>query len=192
MVYVALQVLLCQGTNFWRLLSIILGFIIFLGLYYFFIVYPKDTEQARIRFSEEVMASFFWMDLSDEVEINSIILKEGLELNPINDEIYINDLNGLSSFYVWNGEHKEMKDVLNKYSEYSYFGNKGIRGLCLKLMFVQQYNQKIQQKNYSSSRLLASKKINKRNLETISPWLNDMKAFDEFYKAKHMIPNCKI
>ncbi len=99
------------------------------------------------------------MDLSDEVEINSIILKEGLELNPINDEIYINDLNGLSSFYVWNGEHKEMKDVLNKYSEYSYFGNKGIRGLCLKLMFVQQYNQKIQQKNYSSSRLLASKKL---------------------------------
>ncbi|WP_086264251.1 hypothetical protein [Acinetobacter pittii] len=55
-----------KGTNFWRLLSIILGFIIFLGLYYFFIVYPKDTEQARIRFSEEVMASFFWMDLSDE------------------------------------------------------------------------------------------------------------------------------
>ncbi len=48
-----------KGTNFWRLLSIILGFIIFLGLYYFFIVYPKDTEQARIRFSEEVMASFF-------------------------------------------------------------------------------------------------------------------------------------
>ncbi len=47
-----------KGTNFWRLLSIILGFIIFLGLYYFFIVYPKDTEQARIRFSEEVMASF--------------------------------------------------------------------------------------------------------------------------------------
>lgn len=147
-----------KGTNFWRLLSIILGFIIFLGLYYFFIVYPKDTEQARIRFSEEVMASFFWMDLSDEVEINSIILKEGLELNSINDEIYINDLNGLS----------------------------------LKLMFVQQYNQKIQQKNYSSPRLLASKNINKRNLETISPWLNDMKAFDEFYKAKHMIPNCKI
>ena len=84
-----------KGTNFWRLLSIILGFIIFLGLYYFFIVYPKDTEQARIRFSEEVMASFFWMDLSDEVEINSIILKQGLELNPINDEIYIKDLNGL-------------------------------------------------------------------------------------------------
>ncbi|WP_119684768.1 hypothetical protein [Acinetobacter pittii] len=181
-----------KGTNFWRLLSIILGFIIFLGLYYFFIVYPKDTEQARIRFSEEVMASFFWMDLSDEVEINSIILKKGLELNPINDEIYINDLNGLSSFYVWNGEYKEMKDVLNKYSEYSYFGNKGIRGLCLKLMFVQQYNQKIQQENYSSPRLLASKNINKRNLETITPWLNDMKAFDEFYKAKHMIPNCKI
>lgn len=86
------------------------------------------------------------MDLSDEVEINSIILKEGLELNPINDEIYINDLNGLSSFYVWNGEYKEMKDVLNKYSEYSYFGNKGIRGLCLKLMFVQQYNQKFSRK----------------------------------------------
>lgn len=178
-----------KGTNFWRLLSIILIFIIFLGLYYFFIVYPKDTEQARLRFSEEVMSSFFGMDLSDEVEIKSIILKQGLELNPINDEIYINDLN---SFYAWNGEHKEMKYVLNKYAEYSYFGNKGIHGLCLKLMFVQQYNQKIQQRNYSSPRLLASKNINQRYLEIISPWLDDMKAFDEFYKAKHMIPNCKI
>lgn len=102
------------------------------------------------------------------------------------------DLNGLSSFYTWNGESKEIKDVLNKYSEYSYFGNKGIRGLCLKLMFVQQYNQKIQQENYSSPRLSASKNINQRYLEIISPWLNDMKAFNEFYKAKHMIPNCKI
>ncbi|WP_284087884.1 hypothetical protein [Acinetobacter pittii] len=126
------------------------------------------------------------------MEIKSIILKQGLELNPINDEIYINDLNGLSSFYAWNGENKEMKYVLNKYAEYSYFGNKGIRGLCLKLMFVQQYNQKIQQRNYSSPRLLASKNINQRYLEIISPWLDDMKAFDEFYKAKHMIPNCKI
>lgn len=59
-------------------------------------------------------------------------------------------------------------------------------------MFVQQYNQKIQQENYSSPRLSASKNINQRYLEIISPWLNDMKAFDEFYKAKHMIPNCKI
>lgn len=85
-----------------------------------------------------------------------------------------------------------MKHALFKYAEYSYFGNKGIRGLCLKRMFVQQYKQKIQQQNYASPRLLTLKNINQLYLETITPWLNDMKDFDEFYKTKHMIPNYKI
>ncbi|RJE49468.1 hypothetical protein AMS70_05175 [Acinetobacter sp. JS678] len=142
--------------------------------------------------AEEVLSSFFWLDLAEDSEIHSLILKRGLELNPLNDEIYIKDLKSLNLFYSWNDGYKEMNYILNKYSNYSYFDKDAIRGLCLKLMFVQQYNQKIQQENYSSARLLALKNINQVYLETITPWLNDMKAFDEFYKAKHMIPNCKI
>ncbi|MDS7929410.1 hypothetical protein RMB13_07950 [Acinetobacter sp. V102_4] len=181
-----------KGTNSWRLLSLILFFIIFLGLYYFFILYPKHTERNRVQIGEEILSSFFWLDLAEDSEIHSLILKRGLELSPLNDEIYIKDLKVLNLFYSWNNRHTEMNYILNKYSDYPSFDKDAIRGLCLKLMFVQQYNQKIQQQNYSSPRLVALKNINQIYLETITPWLGDMKAFDEFYKAKHMIPNCKI
>lgn len=181
-----------KGTNFWRLISIILIFIIFLGVYYFFIVYPKDTEQSRLQVAEEVLSSFFWIELSEDSEIHSLILKQGLELTPLNDEIYIKDLSGLSLFYSWQDGHKEISYILNKYSKYSSFDKNAIQGLCLKIKFIKQYTQKIQQQNYTTPRLLMLKNINLRQLEIISPWLNGMNDFDNFYKAKHMIQNCTI
>lgn len=71
-----------KGTNFWRLLSIILFFIIFLGLYYFFNVYPKHTEKNRVQIAEEVLSSFFWLDLAEDSEIHSLIFKTRPRVKP--------------------------------------------------------------------------------------------------------------
>lgn len=78
-----------NGTNSWRLISIIQTFIIFLGLYYFFVVFPKDTEQARIQISEEILSTFSWLDFASKSDMYTTIFEQGLSLNPVNDEIYI-------------------------------------------------------------------------------------------------------
>ena len=181
-----------KGTNSWRLVSIIQTFIIFLGLYYFFVVYPKDTEQARIQISEEILSTFSWLDFASKSDMYTTIFEQGLSLNPVNDEIYIKELSKLRSFYYWNNEEKDITRILNKYSQYSSYDMKAAQGFCLELKFIKNYKEKIKKTKYSSSRLILLQNINNSDLETISPWLRDINAFEKFYKSKKMISNCKI
>ena len=179
------------GTNFWRMLSIILMFIIFLGLYYFFIVYPKNTEKARMEIAEEILSSFYWLDLSSKRDIYQAIFLKGIVLDPVYDEMYIKDLNMLRVFYQQN-EEKTLSEILNRYARESISDMDSLEGLCLQLKFVQFYHHKIQQGNYSSEKLKLMKDINQQNYNEILPWLNNMGDFDQFYEDKHMIIKCKI
>jgi len=181
-----------KGTNFWRLVSIIQAFILFLCLYYFFVVYPKDTEQARIQTAEEILTTFYWLEFSNKIDLYTSISKQGLALNPVNDEIYIKELGNLRTFYSWSNEEKNITPILDKYSQYSSYDMKAVHGFCLELKFIKNYGEKIKQTKYSSSRLMLLKNMNNSDLEAISPWINDINAFDKFYKSKKMIPNCKI
>ncbi|WP_289345212.1 hypothetical protein [Acinetobacter baumannii] len=81
-----------KGTNYWRLSSIILMFIIFLGLYYFFIVYPKDTEKARLAIGEEILMASYWQELAYKHALYKALLKQNVPLNAINDEIYFKEV----------------------------------------------------------------------------------------------------
>lgn len=178
-----------KGTNFWRLLSIILMFIIFLGLYYFFIVYPKDTEKARLAIAEEILMASNWQDLSYKHDLYKSLLNQNVPLNPINDEIYLDDLNRLRVLYQ-SGEGAKLIDILNKYSEYSIYQDKSARGLCLQLQFLQLYKDKIEQEKYHTERLARWQNFNDQNWETISPWLQEKDAFNQFFKSKNMQTDC--
>lgn len=179
------------GTNFWRLISIILMFIIFLGLYYFFVVYPKDTEQARLVIAEEILSAFYWVDLSNKRDVYHAMFEQGIVLSPVYDEIYMNDLNTLRMFYQQNEEQK-LSIVLNRYGGKSYSNLDNLEGLCLQLKFIKIYHHKIQHENYSSSKLTLMKDFNQQNFEDVLPWLEAIQDFDQFYKDKHMNLKCKI
>lgn len=181
-----------KGTNYWRLVSFIQAFILFICLYYFFIVYPKDTEQARIQTAEEILTTFYWLEFSNKIELYISIFKQGLQLNPVNDEIYIKELSKLRAFYFWSNEEKNITPILNKYLQYSSYDMKAVHGFCLELKFIKKYGEKIKKTKYSSSRLTLLQNINNSDIETISSWINDINAFEKFYESKKMIPNCKI
>lgn len=180
-----------KGTNYWRLFSICLLFIIFLGLYYFFIVYPKDTEEKRIAITEEILSSFYWLDLSSKKDVYQAIFSKGIVLDPVYDEMYMKDLNMLRMFYQQN-EEKALSEILNRYARESHSDMDSLEGLCLQLKFIQIYHHKIQQENGYSERLKLMKDFNQQNYDDISSWLDSMQDFDQFYKDKHMIPKCKI
>ncbi len=180
-----------KGTNYWRLFSICLLFLIFLGLYYFFIVYPKDTEKARMVIAEEILSAFYWLDLSSKKDVYQAIFLKGIVLDPVYDEMYMKDLNTLRMFYQQN-EEKTLSETLNRYARESYSDMDSLEGLCLQLKFIQTYHHKIQQDNYSSEKLKLMKHFNQQNYDDILPWLDNMQDFEQFYKDKHMIPKCKI
>lgn len=180
-----------KGTNFWRLLSICLIFTLFLCFYYFFFVYPKDTEKARIAIAEETLSAFYWVDLSSKKDVYQAIFSQGIDLDPVYDEMYMKDLNMLRMFYQQN-EQKVLSEILNRYARESYSDMDSLEGLCLQLKFIQIYHHKIQQDNYSSEKLKLMKDFNQQNFEEIKPWLNDLNVFERFYQDKQMIPKCKI
>ena len=180
-----------KGTQYWRLLCIVLLFFIFLGAYYFFIVYPKHTEEARLRIAEEIISTFFWIDLSNRDQIYLAIFDQGLELNPVNDEIYIKDLQSLNVLYLQN-EDNNLLDVLNQYMQYSHTDIQSVKALCLQLNFIKAYSEKIDQDQYESVRLTNLQKINQRYLSDIQSWLDNLDVFNEFYINQKMIPNCTI
>ncbi|WP_407482333.1 hypothetical protein [Acinetobacter baumannii] len=178
-----------KGSNYWRLSSIILMFIIFLGLYYFFIVYPKDTEKARLAIGEEILMASYWQELAYKHALYKALLKQNVPLNAINDEIYFNDLNGLRVLYQ-SGDGEKLIETLNRYSKYSIYQDKSVRGLCLQLQFLQLYKNKIERENYHTERLTRWQNINKQNWETVSPWLQQKDAFNHFFKSKKMQSDC--
>ncbi|MFY0055749.1 hypothetical protein ABTP94_11655 [Acinetobacter baumannii] len=178
-----------KGTNYWRLSSIILMFIIFLGLYYFFIVYPKDTEKARLAIGEEILMASYWQELAYKHALYKALLKQNVPLNAINDEIYFNDLNGLRVLYQ-SGDGEKLIETLNRYSKYSIYQDKSVRGLCLQLQFLLLYKNKIERENYHTERLTRWQNINKQNWETVSPWLQQKDAFNHFFKSKKMQSDC--
>ncbi|EPO8408130.1 hypothetical protein ACUGB6_002154 [Acinetobacter baumannii] len=178
-----------KGTNYWRLLSIILMFMIFLGLYYFFIVYPKDTEKARLAIAEEILMASYWQNLSYKHALYKALLKQNVPLNPINDEIYFDDLNRFRVLYQ-SGDGEKLIDTLNRYSKYSVYQDKSARGLCLQLQFLQLYKDKIKREQYHTERLARWQNINDQNWETVSPWLQQKDAFNQFFKSKKMQADC--
>lgn len=78
-----------KGRNYWQLLSIILMFMIFLGLHYFFIVYPKNTEKARLAIGKEILMASYWQNLSYKHVLYKTLLKQNVPLNPINDDEWV-------------------------------------------------------------------------------------------------------
>ncbi|QER39185.1 hypothetical protein F2A31_05485 [Acinetobacter suaedae] len=180
-----------KGTNYWRLLSIILMFIIFLGLYYFFVVYPKDTEKFRLAIAEEIFMASYWHDLSYKHDLYKAMLKQNVPLNEINDEIYFNDLNMLRVLYQ-SGDGEKLIDTLNRYFRYSIYETKSVRGLCLKLQFLQRYKNKIEREGYRTERLARWQNFNAQNWETVSPWLQEKDAFNQFFKSKKMQMDCSF
>ena len=102
------------------------------------------------------------------------IFEQGLSLNPVNDEIYIKELSKLRSFYYWNNEEKDITRILDKYSQYSSYDMKAVQGFCLELNFIKNYQEKIKDTKYSSSRLILLQNI---KINLVSDYIQAEQAF---------------
>ncbi|KCY24640.1 hypothetical protein J635_0095 [Acinetobacter baumannii 233846] len=65
------------------------------------------------------MASY-WQNLSYKHALYKALLKQNIPLNPINDEIYFDDLNRLRVLYQ-TGDGEKLIDTLNRYSKNTQF-----------------------------------------------------------------------
>lgn len=74
--------------------------------------------------------------------------------------------------------------------QYSSSDMKSVKALCLQMKFVQAYQEKMTEQNYTSHRLSKMNILNERNLETLQPWVINLDAFDQFYQSKKRIPDC--
>jgi len=72
----------------------------------------------------------------------------------------------------------------------SLYQDKSARGLCLQLQFLQLYKDKIEREKYHTERLARWQNFNEQNWETVSPWLQEKDAFNQFFKSKNMQTDC--
>ena len=171
-----------QGTHYWRLSSFILAFLLFFGLYYFCVTYPKHTEQDRMQFAEELMQIGFWQNLDSERQINLSLLSEPTTLNVVNDEIYMHQLNQLRMLSDFSYK-KTLIQLSQSHSELSGLNEKSLDGLCLQLKFVQRYHLAIDQNSYQTAVLEKMSAFNQRNIQDIQFWLDDLAALQQYLKT---------
>ncbi|WP_252099390.1 hypothetical protein [Acinetobacter baumannii] len=87
---------------------------------FFFIVCSKDTKKVHLAISEEILMASYWQNLSYKHALYKALLKQNIPLNPINDEIYFDDLNRLRVLYQ-TGDGEKLIDTLNRYSKNTQF-----------------------------------------------------------------------
>ncbi|TCM67742.1 hypothetical protein EC844_10736 [Acinetobacter calcoaceticus] len=167
-----------KGTQYWRLCSVILVFVLLMSWYYFLVVYPKRTEQARIQWAEEIIQLSTWSNLVQQRQMNLSMLESDIPPNKTLDEIYIYQLNNLRTLRDFTA-NKSLKQITQSYSLVSGVNERSLDGLCLQLQFVQRYQQKIQHQAYTSARLKQTSTINQNNLNQLQVWLGELTILEQ-------------
>lgn len=159
-----------------------LGFHTFLSGYYFIAIYPKDTEQERQQFAEELMQVNAWQNLMLERRISLSLLNEPITLNPVNDELYIHPLNHLRALTDLSNK-KTLIQLSQSHSAVSGLNDLSLDGLCLTLKVIQRYRYVTQQRGYPSEVLQRMNDVNQNNLQDIQYWLDDLPVLEQYLKS---------
>lgn len=196
--------------NKWKIIGLTLIAANLLLAFYLFIYFPTQKQRQWQQDISDMKASYFWLDLSRKQPLYQAIFDQGLRLNPVNEQIYIKDVQALYQVFQAN-THAPFSDILKQYAVYNFPGAESFDALCLQLQFIQRYGDKLQastaqrlktehltsQQETTSPTRMANAMSTTTQLsiaqqrQALEPWLNDRSAINEYYASQNMRPHCQ-